>query len=127
MSGAAHRGDDDIAFYAADIGITFHLSATSGSPVQTTDAEGPLPEGRYIIQALNISTDSALVWIGFGAFEQSTTLALTAGVGTRRIPLSAGGLIAVETNILKGYSDRVAAITSAGAADVYLTLVSRTA
>lgn len=123
MSGAAHRGDDDIAFYAADIGETRALSAAAGSPTQFSGSSGPLAPGRYLIQAVNLSVPSAEVWIGFGKFGEAVDLA--AVPGRRRIPLvPGGGLLAVETHVRKGDSDQIAAITSAGTATVYVTLVS---
>jgi hypothetical protein len=127
VSSNAHRGDDDIAFYAADIGDTALLSA-SVTPAQLSDAHGPLPSGRYIIQVVNLSgTGKQLVWVGQGPFVPGGVMAIAAAPGKDRIPLSQQALVAIETNVVKGFSDRIAAVTSGGTAEVYITRVSREA
>ena len=125
MSSSQHRGDDDIAFFQADIGETRLLAAISGSATQLPTAGGALPPGRYLIQATDISDAGALVWVGVGAF--GTTISLTAAAGHRRIPLSSGAILAIETNVRKGDSDQIAVRTSAGTANVFISLVSTVA
>ena len=126
MSGAAHRGDDDLAFYAADIGETRLVSADALSNQQTTDADGALVPGRWLVQVF--PTDSAAkVWVGFGKFVAAVVLSSPVGPGKQRIPCSGKTIIAFETNVLKGYSDRAVARTTVGTAEVYLTLISRRA
>ena len=124
MSTAAARGDDAIAFYAADIGDTLELAASTVL-AQTSDLQGPLKPGRYLIQAINWSDTTVVVWVTVGAWEKGSSLTLTATAGRRRVPLSSGGVVAFETNILKGDSDRLAVITNTGSATVYVTRVSR--
>lgn len=122
MSGSAHSGFDDKSFYEADIGETTVLSATAVG-VQTADAVGALPPGRYLVQARTFSDPTATCWILTGKYVASTPIALAASAGAQRIPLSPE-VPGVEFHVRKGYSDRVGAITSAGTATVYLTRIS---
>lgn len=124
MSTAAARGDDAIAFYAADLGETRALAATTSGD-QTTDVDGALVPGRYLIQIVNVSDSAAIVWIHAGAFEKGKPITLAAGPGRRRAPLSTQSVVAIETNVLKGDSDRIGAITTVGTATVYVTRISR--
>jgi hypothetical protein len=120
--GVAHNGDDDIAFFAADLGETRELSATT-TGAQTTDTDGALEPGRYLIQIVD-ATAGAIVWIIRGRFERGAPLSLSAGPGPARIPLSTQALVAIETHVREGDSDRIGAITNTGVATVYLTRVS---
>jgi len=122
--GAAHRGVDDIYFFAAAVEQT-RLLAASVVSAQIPDAGGPLTPGRYLIQVLNQTDASALVWIKFGAFATGVVLTATTRPGEKKMPLTASGIFAIELHVLKGDSDRIAAITTAGTADVYITRVSR--
>lgn len=124
MAGA-HEGDDDRAFYHASIGITFALLAVGVAGAQTSDDDGALLPGRYLIQVGNFSDPAALCWIHVGAWEESSPLALGAVAGRKRVPFVQGGLIAIETNVLTGDSDRIGAQSSIGTCDVYITKVSR--
>jgi hypothetical protein len=129
MSAGAHRGDHDIAFYEAAIEDTFTLTATtSGLTEAPSDADGPLPPGRYLIQVRGISS-TQVVWIHVGKFVKGAPLAPSnpIGPGTRRFPLTSA-IVAIETHCLKGYSDRISAQVSTGASvPVYISRVSTTA
>lgn len=121
MSSAAHNGADDIAFYEAAIGHTYQLDADD-SGVQLGSDAGPLPSGRYLIQAFNLSA-GGVCWVHVGGHGQA--LGLVAGAGRNRIPLTRETILAVETHVRKGDSDTVGAICTAGAtATVWITRVS---
>jgi hypothetical protein len=124
VSTAAARGDDAIAFYAADIGETRELAVTAAG-IQSPDAEGALTKGRWLIQAYDFSTPNVVVWISSGPFVKGSPLTLTTGPGARRVPLSPRTLVAIETNVVKGASDRIGAITTAGTVTLWLTRISR--
>jgi hypothetical protein len=124
VSTAAARGDDATAFYAADLGETRALAASTIIN-QNTDVQGAFTPGRYLIQALGMNNPNTLVWIIVGAFVAGSPLTGSAVPGLRRFPLSARGMVAIETNILKGDSDRIAVITSVGTATVYVSRISR--
>jgi len=121
----AHHGDDDLAFYHADIGETRGpLQANAVAPVQFADVLGPLSPGRYLIQVTDLGgSGRQFVWVGMGAY--GSTIPLTASAGLQRFPFSSGGLIALEVNVRRGYNDQVAAITTSSTADVYVSKVSR--
>lgn len=123
MSAGAHNGADDIAFYEADLGLTVELPVNA-SGAQTSDEGGPLPAGRYLIQAFNL-TDGGVCWVHTGKYKRGSGLPLVAAAGRNRIPLTGKTLIAVETHVREGSSDRVGAITSAGATcTLWITQVS---
>ncbi len=126
MSGSAHRGDHDIAFYEAAIENTFSLSVTTGALAESpTDAEGPLPPGRYLIQAVGLNSNQ-VCWIHVGKFVKGTPLAPDAptGPGTKRFPLTTT-IVAIETHCIQGHSDRIAAQLNAGlGVTVYISRVS---
>jgi hypothetical protein len=121
--GTAQRGDDAIAFYAASLGRTTKLSAVAAASTQTTDVDGALPSGRYLIQILNVVPATAIVWVKAGPFEVGVVVTAEAGVPS--FPLSREAIIAIEFNVVKKDSDRIAVRTSAGTADVYITRISR--
>lgn len=123
MSSAAHRGDHDVAFYEAAIKESYVLSVGT-SLVQTSDADGPLRPGRYLIQLVNPSSDTALCWVHVGKFAKGTALAGGTGAGRNRIPLSRQAIVAVETHVLKDDSDRIGAEMTAGSATLIITRVS---
>lgn len=123
MSSAAHRGDHDIAFYEAAIEETHRLDVTA-TYSQLPDVDGPLRPGRYLIQLFNPSNDTAVCWVHVGKFEKAVSLAGTAGPGVRRVPLSKQAIIAIETHVLVGHSDRIGAIMSAGTGTLFVTRVS---
>lgn len=121
--GAAHNGEDDIAFFAADIGYTrlLDLTTTIAFP---PDAEGPLPPFRYLVQVLDMSA-GATCWVHFTKFEKTDqpVVATPGAAGDQRIPLKA--LAAFEVNVRKGYNDRIGALVSTGTGKIAITAVSR--
>jgi len=125
VSGDAHRGDHDVAYYEAAIENTVALVATVGSLTETPDDGGALPPGRYLIQALALADDQ-VVWVHVGKFVKGTALAPGAptAAGEKRFPLTAT-IVAIETHCLAGYSDRIAAQVSTGAnVTLYISRVS---
>lgn len=116
----AHSAEDDIAAFAAVVGFTRKIQATTAG-VQDSDANGPLSPGRYLIQA--IFNGNAIIWISFGKFEKGVTIDMPNDVPA--FPLSNSVLIAIEFHVRKGVDDRIGARTSTGTADVYITKVSR--
>lgn len=124
MSGSAHRGDDDIAFFAAAIEET-RLIAASPASASFPDADGALVPGRYLIQILGASASSVVVWIQMGKFEKGVPLTASVGPGLKRVPLSPSGIIAIEVNVVKEDNDRIAVVTAGGTASVYITRISR--
>ena len=106
MSGNAHRGDHDVAFYEATIGETREL-AVSDAYAQLPDDDGPLAPARYVIQLVALSDDNAVVWVHVGPFGEGD-LGGAAGPGNSRFPLSSG--VVAETHVLEGESDRIGAI-----------------
>jgi hypothetical protein len=127
VSGNAHRGDHDIAFYEAAIEETRELSVTDAGENLDED-DGALRPGRYLIQFLQSSGPggpvTATCWVHVGPWKNGP-LTPTLGPGPRRIPLSANGIAAVETHVLADYSDRIAAIMTAAATGIlYITRVS---
>ena len=126
MSGAAHRGDHDIAYYEARIGHTFALTtAGAATPAFVNeDADGPIPAARYLIQLASVSVPAVVAWIGFSAFEAGDTAGSVAGAGPARIPLSQSTIIAIETHVLEAADDRITVETIGGTGTVYVTRVS---
>lgn len=121
MSNAAHNGSDDISFYQADIGHTHEMIVTSAGVMLPPEAV--LPTGRYLIQAFNLLPLDGVCWIHFG--PAGPNLALVAGQGRQRIPLTRETILAVETHVRRRHSDRVGAITTPGATcTVWVTHVS---
>ena len=120
MGGVA-QGQDDIAFFAAYIEETRELSISTGS-TQTSDDDGPLTPGRWLIQVRDTTN---YVWIKVGKYEKGIPLVATAGAAQKQFPLSLSGLIAIELNVREGDGDRIAAITEAGGGTLYLSRVSR--
>lgn len=127
MSGAAHNGEDDIAFFAADIGFTYVLPLTTTLSVMPS-ADGALVAGRYLVQVVGLTT-GAIAWLHFDHYQKDVPpdpSPLT-GQGPQRVPLSAAAIIAIETHVKKGYSDRLCGLVTSGTATLYATLVSRDA
>ena len=126
MSSNAHSGTHDIAFYEADIGGTFVISASTTLANAPSDVEGALPPGRYLVQAISFSDATATCWLHVGRFESGTPLVPGNDIaaGTQRFPLHGDAMPAIEFNVLTGHNDRVAVVTSAGTATVYLSRVS---
>lgn len=125
MAGA-HEGEDDRAFFHAAIERTYPELAVTAGGEQLADDVGALPPGRYLIQAINFSDSSAICWVHVGKFVEGSPISLTAGPGKDTVPLNPSGAVAIETNVVKGHSDRIGAIMSAGTCSVFITRVSRT-
>lgn len=125
MSASAHRGDHDIAFYEAAIENTAALTAVAGSLAETSDDNGPLPPGRYLIQAPDIGLGQ-VVWVHVGKFTKGAPLTPSSPIaaGEKRFPLTTA-IVAVETHVLGGYSDRIATQLNAGPdVTLYISRVS---
>lgn len=101
-----HREDDDVAYFAAKLGLTYRL-AMSGVAAQTSDDDGALPPGRYLIHLGNL-TNGARVWVQMGVFAKGGTI--TPVIGPPSFPMSTTRIQAIEVNVRKGANDRVAAI-----------------
>ena len=123
MSGDAHRGDHDIAFYEATIGHTFEGAGDVVPSFVNSDADGPIPPARYLIQLAELSKNGAFCWVGFSPFVKTVGPNAVVGPGPSRIPLSEL-LGCVETNILAGVDDRITLQTTEGTAVVYVTRIS---
>ncbi len=124
MSGSAHRGDHDVAFYEAAVEETIELSLSTAF-TQTPDSNGPMTAGRWLIQLYNPG-QNAICWVHEGIFVEGVPLAPSSptSAGLRRIPLSIRSVIAFETHVLPNYSDRIGAILTQGTALLWLTRVS---
>lgn len=116
------RADDVIAFYAAELGITRKLACGVAS-AQLPDSEGALSPGRYLLQIADLSAPTAKVYVRGRPYIAAGTVTAVASVPD--FPLHLSGLVAFEFNVRKGYNDRIAAITTAGTANLFITLVSR--
>ncbi len=121
--GDAHRGDDDIAFYAATIGAT-RLLAVADVASQTTDDDGAFPPGRYLLHIGNVGVGST-IWVAMGEFVKGGGL-ISIAASVPHFPMTQTGVAGIEVNILKGDNDRIAAVASpAGSANLFITLISR--
>ena len=117
------RGDDVIAYYAADLGKTRELALTNVS-AQLPDAGGPLPPGRYLIHLGVLSALAAVAWVKTGPFDIAVPLVATAAVPC--FPMTVARVMAIEINVRKGHNDRVAAIMDAAfTGTLYVTAISR--
>lgn len=126
MSGSAHNGEDDIAFFAADIGHTYVLPLTTGLTTLPA-ALGALVPGRYLIQVGGLSA-GAVAWLHFDKYQDDPpNIPTPIGAGPQRIPILLSAVIAIETHAVKGYSDRLSGILTTGTATLYATRVSRDA
>lgn len=126
MSSSAHRGDFDIGFYEAAIEETHSVTAAIGALTNLPSAvDGALRPGRYLIQLSNPVAGS-VVWVHVGAFDATVPLAPVNPVaaGTKRIPLSSAGVLAVEYQALAGFSDRIAVQATGNATTVFVSRVS---
>lgn len=117
------QADDDAWVYHADIGYTYDLPIGPGG-AQLTDAQGPLSPGRWLVQ-LRTTFTAQWAWVILGPFEKGSPIALTAGAGRQRIPLSRASVIAAEFHVRKGYNDRIGGITESDTANLLITQVSR--
>lgn len=125
MSGSAHRGDHDVAFYEATIGYTFGGGTGTTAPSYlNSDDDGPLPPARYLIQVIEVGNSDTVCWIGTEPFEKGSTPSAIDGPGPDRIPLKRTTLLAIEMHVLAGENDRIVIQTSVSTAIVYVTQVS---
>lgn len=113
---------DQIAYYAADLGETRVLAVTTASSALTEQ----LAPGRYLLQLIP-SDDTAVTWVCAGAWDPTTPKTATAAAGKQRVPLSGKTIVTFEYNVRRGYNDALAAIASAGTANLYVTRISRDA
>jgi hypothetical protein len=123
--GDAQRGDDALAFYAADLGRTREIPCSIVA-AQLLDKDGPLKPGRYLLHISDVNPTSKKVWVRTGKFEKGTALPISAS--TPWFPMQLGGIMAIEFNVRKGHSDQVAAIMAgpgAPTAVLYITAISR--
>jgi hypothetical protein len=70
-----------------------------------------------------LASASAKVFVRLRPWVAATTV--TAVADAPDFPLHLAGLVAVEVNVRKGHNDRLAAITTTGAATLYATRISR--
>lgn len=123
----AHEGNDDIAFFHAAIERTYEpIAVTTSGTDQLGDDVGALPTGRYLIQAVNFSDTTAICWVHVGKFEEGAALPMNAGAGSKKVPLTPSGAVAIEYNVVKEVNDRIGAVLSAGTCTLLITRVSRT-
>lgn len=115
-----HHPEDDIAYFARDLGRTIALDLTTVA-AQVPSAEGALKPGRYLFQIGKRSASTVVAWIVQGKF--GTTLAPAAAAPA--FPMSADGVRGFELNVIAGYNDAIAAIMDTGSATLFITLVSR--
>jgi hypothetical protein len=121
----AANPDDLQDFYGHDLGRTVALAAVAASVVSsggTNDANGPLPPGKYLVQATSPGgTD--LVFIDAVPFVKNETASWAAKpAAPPATPLIRGW---VEIHVRKDHNDRIVARTTGGTATVYVTQVSR--
>lgn len=116
-------GDRGLDFYDADIGETLVVALT-GASAQTSDAQGALSPGRWLVQVVDPTNRT---WIRFGPFVAAGTLTAVAAQGPQRIPIDPDGMVrAFEILIRPNHNDRVAGIVeSGGTATLWLTKISR--
>jgi hypothetical protein len=111
---------DDLAdFYNADIGVGVTLALTTAA-AQTTDAMGPLPPGRYLVQVVP-AAPGVIVWMAQRRFVKARTEVLTAAAPA--FPFAQ--IFAMEVSVRKGFSDRFVALTSSSTAAMYISQISR--
>lgn len=114
------------AYYEAAIEETRQLDVTD-SFAETSDADGPLTPGRWLVQLAGASDGAAFCWVHSGKFEKGESIDPGSGQdgpGPKRIPLSGDGITAIEFNVLQGYNDRLGAVMTAGTATIYFTRIS---
>ncbi len=120
--GDAQRGDDALAFYAANLGPTRALFA-SIAPVQLSDNDGALPPRRYLLHIADIDPPNLKIWIKTGPFQKGVLLGVTASIPN--FPMSLIGVQALEINVRKGDNDQIAVVMSSGTGTLYITEISR--
>ena len=124
MSGSAHRGDHDIAFYEATLGHTYAGSGGVAPSFVNSDDDGALPPARYLIQLVSSSSPTATCWVSQEPFEKGVAPSSIAGAGPRRFPLRRDTLLAIETHVVGNDDDRITLQTDAGTCVVWVSRVS---
>lgn len=125
MSESSINGSDAIADFTAALGFTRKLAATQVAS-QTSDADGALEPGRYLVQLINPSAADAIAWLRAVPFVKTETVAVDQDAPS--FPLQRNALVSVQFNALRGVSDRVAVRMSAAATGtLYITRISRDA
>lgn len=114
-----HRGDDDIAFFAANLGHTYELSFDANG-ANLSDAQGALVPGRYLIQLR--MNGNGYAWVSVGKWVAAAPIPTPAAPPA--FPMSNAGIVAVEFHVRQGVNDRLAARTESGSAKLYATRVS---
>jgi len=107
----AARGDDLLDFYRRDLGRATVL-ALSAVSAQTP---APLPPGRYLL----ILRAAAGSWAWLRAERHVVGGTVTAVVADG-FPLSPDAVQSFEFNVRRGHNDRIAGITEAGNATLYI-------
>lgn len=87
---------------------------------QLSDDHGPLPPGKYFIQALGLSTNRC--WVKTSRWEKGTAPDVTApaapaaGVSVleKEFPMDANGVTSFELHVRQGVNDRLQAVMAAG-------------
>lgn len=113
------RPDDELDFYDADIGRTIEVGLTTVA-AQTTDAEGALSPGRYLIQ-VTTSSDTDIAWMKVAPFVKGGTADVAAAVPNMPFRI----VKAIEYNVRKGASDRIEGIMGTGTGTLTITKISR--
>ncbi len=114
-----HDPKDDVAYFAADLGRTIQLSLTIAG-AQTSDDEGALPAGRYLLQA--DVTAARIAWVTVGKFVKGTPIALLNAVPS--FPMQNKLVVLQELHVRRGVNDRIGARMSQGEGILYITRVS---
>lgn len=118
-----HRSDDDVYFYAANLGRTERLACSAVSATRAA-GDGALPPGRYLLHLGEQSAQTVRVWVKTGKASDGVLVA-TADVPC--FPMVLSGVAAIEINVRKDDNDQVAAITDGGTASLFITQISRQA
>jgi len=120
--GDAQRGDDALAFYAANLGRTRAI-ACSTVAAQLLDDDGALLPVRHILHLGYLSPRTSTIWIATGKFERGKALSVSAA--PPYFPMTPGRIVALELNVRKGDNDQIAAIMASGSGILYITEISR--
>ncbi len=111
---------DSLAFFAADLGITYQVDLTT-----TTAHSVKLPPGLYVVQALSYAGGAARVWAAARAFEAGRLNDVAAAVPF--FPMDEGGPVSkFEIAVKAGVNDQVSGRTDAGTASLFITCIERT-
>lgn len=115
---------DERLFFQAAIGGSLRVALTIAS-AQTSDAQGALPPGKYLVQFLGLT---GVAWIRANKFVPGETItAVVPGVipapGDRvnEFPIDPAIARSFTLHVRNGINDRIAAILSAGTATMIIT------